>query len=608
MTRLLVTAAMLSALAVPEAALATLITITVDPGKPTSSTNFQTIQSAIDNVNIQISNPNNAANSYQIQVANGTYSGAIQIKNDGVPLYGASTAGTILTGGGSGALITTNGHSNVTIRNFTFKAPSAIGILASGGSINITNDIFWLPNSIALQIQGASATIVNNTFYQNGTAISTTSTGLTVGNNIFSTNTTAISASGTLNLSYNDYFANIANGVSDLGNNAIPNATVTNADPQFVNALAGDFHLQSTSPCKNSGDPSITGVKDRGAYGGPAADAGSSTPPTPTLSSTIIATSSSAVMTLNWSQQSSPVTAYRVYYSTTPNQLIAAEGASPFVVSPATTTSAQLTFATLPDAPTAPTGAPVLTTTPLDHALQLNWTPVIGATGYRIYFNTVAFTATSLPDAFIPVNDPTATSYTLSGLVNSTNYWVAVLPVARAQIVAQVTSLVDSTLAPNSPSANESAKSLPTIQTVGDPVTGTLSNVKQDFPEAVTPFPNVKGGGCFIATAAYGFYSAPEVQSLRMFRDRYLMTNAPGRAFVSWYYQHGPRGARFLNAHPWLKAPVRLVLLPLVLLSTFLVYIPPLIKLAILVAAVTTSFFLYRRIDSRSLVRARRVS
>jgi hypothetical protein len=51
---------------------------------------------------------------------------------------------------------------------------------------------------------------------------------------------------------------------------------------------------------------------------------------------------------------------------------------------------------------------------------------------------------------------------------------------------------------------------------------------------------------------------------LREFRDRYLMTNALGRAFVRWYYQNGPVAAQFINDHPVFKPVVRAALMPAV--------------------------------------------
>lgn len=47
-------------------------------------------------------------------------------------------------------------------------------------------------------------------------------------------------------------------------------------------------------------------------------------------------------------------------------------------------------------------------------------------------------------------------------------------------------------------------------------------------------------GGCYIATAVYGSYEAPEVVVLRRYRDGRLNTNVLGRAFVRGYYFISP--------------------------------------------------------------------
>ncbi len=69
---------------------------------------------------------------------------------------------------------------------------------------------------------------------------------------------------------------------------------------------------------------------------------------------------------------------------------------------------------------------------------------------------------------------------------------------------------------------------------------------------------------CFIATAAYGSRLAPEVATLREFRDRYLLANAPGQAFVEWYYRVSPPAAAFIAKHESLKTAVRWGLEPVV--------------------------------------------
>lgn len=69
---------------------------------------------------------------------------------------------------------------------------------------------------------------------------------------------------------------------------------------------------------------------------------------------------------------------------------------------------------------------------------------------------------------------------------------------------------------------------------------------------------------CFIATAAYGTPMASQVGALRAFRDRFLMSHAPGRALVDAYYRVGPYAADVIRNRPWLRSLVRDLLSPLV--------------------------------------------
>jgi len=72
---------------------------------------------------------------------------------------------------------------------------------------------------------------------------------------------------------------------------------------------------------------------------------------------------------------------------------------------------------------------------------------------------------------------------------------------------------------------------------------------------------------CFIATAAFGSPMEPQVRFLREFRDRFLMSNRPGRAFLNLYYRFSPPLARFIAGHEGLRLTVRWTLLPVVGLS-----------------------------------------
>lgn len=107
--------------------------------------------------------------------------------------------------------------------------------------------------------------------------------------------------------------------------------------------------------------------------------------------------------------------------------------------------------------------------------------------------------------------------------------------------------------------------------------TGTSNTVTiamDSLKNCTASFSNNYGGGgtygggtyyyCFIATAAYGSYLDPNVHVLREFRDNYLLTNAPGRAFVDWYYEYSPPVAEFISQHEIIRFAVRFMLTPVV--------------------------------------------
>ena len=172
--------------------------------------------------------------------------------------------------------------------------------------------------------------------------------------------------------------------------------------------------------------------------------------------------------------------------------------------------------------------------------IKLAWDPSPEplVTGYRLYYGRSSGVYTFVVDA------GNRTDYTVTGLDAGLTYYFTATAYTGAGDESSFSNETSYTIPGTSPSTTAASAS--------------------------------SGGGCFIATAAYGSGLAPEVLTLREFRDRYLLTNAPGQAFVDWYYRVSPPAAAFIAEHESLKTAVRLALTPVVCSIKY----PPLLPVA----------------------------
>ena len=67
---------------------------------------------------------------------------------------------------------------------------------------------------------------------------------------------------------------------------------------------------------------------------------------------------------------------------------------------------------------------------------------------------------------------------------------------------------------------------------------------------------------CFVATAAYGSQLDPHIDTFRSFRQKVLLRSQLGMALNRAYYNYGPKMARALHEHPWMKPLARAILWP----------------------------------------------
>lgn len=490
-----------------------------------------------------------------ILVAPGIYEENLRLRSN-IDLRGEETARTVLKPDDPKlptVQITT--ASDVTLRNFTFTdAPLAVEI-SDSAVVLIASNVFALDSDgIAVSVPVTSTVnVINNTFHGNETGVERLSADVVIENNVFSDNVLAIDTDTPDNIRFNCFAGNTNNG--ERGE-----ASVVEDDALFVDIAELDFHLRENSPCIDLGNGQDTIDEtdaDMGAYGGEYAD------PLPFPVQDVRSTDASASagtpsIDINWpANESYLVAGYKVYYDSDASgePYDGTGGAATSPIDVGNDTSYRLAdLSPAENTPDAPTLAALV---PGDGTLTATWTEVSGATGYVLRYGEAGLDQSIELEA--------VTEHTITGLTNGVRYQVAVASRLQPTYYIAVRAY-DST----NNSEHLSAYSEESSVAVGDALISDDSTILSAIAEPAQAYPALPNEGCFIATAAYGHYSAPQVQALRDFRDQFLLPHASGRAFVAWYYAHSPRWAQYIAAHPDARAVARVVLWPFVIVALLL--------------------------------------
>jgi len=482
-----------------------------------------------------------------------------------ITIRGKETARTIIEADDNNRPTITINNTNATIQNLTFIGrPIAIEV-NDVGAITISNNVFDVGNDgtgISLVGNQSNVDIINNTFYDNKIAIQGSLGFSQVKNNIFSKNEEVVSSTNNdNNISNNCYFENDDNG--PIGNNP-----PLNEDPLFVNtngeAGERDFHLRDGSPCIDAGQGFDKIETDAGAYGGEQQD----DIPFPVQGVSLSAPTkedNGYTVEITWlannayriSNKNGDAGGYFLYYDIDDDSdLNGAQAKSDngtVLVSPINVKDVKtFTLAGL-QANTSDLPAPQISTiTTRDQAIEISWSTVDKANSYQLHYGIE-----NTDEKQLTIENQT--SITITDLPNDQSYKFAVTASRQSQLFVALTAYNNQ----DSP-GQESARSSVQSVKLGDPQTSPKSAEESFIVEPIVAYPILPDEGCFIATAAFGYYSAPQVQVLRNWRDRYLLTSDLGTSIVQWYYQHSPPMADYIHHHATAKIVIRLALYPLI--------------------------------------------
>ena len=110
------------------------------------------------------------------------------------------------------------------------------------------------------------------------------------------------------------------------------------------------------------------------------------------------------------------------------------------------------------------------------------------------------------------------------------------------------------------------------------PTESIISDTPTESIISDTPTEEIsEGGGCLIATAAFGSEMEPQVQFLRELRDNTVLQTQAGTSFMTgfnqFYYSFSPTIADYERENPAFKEAVKLTLTPLLTSLTLLNYV-----------------------------------